>query len=151
MKKQGYPKIIDVKKSDMDMEESKRRGVPVFTKKVYYKFRDNTGLAPWYFYWGPKNDEATLSMLMQNENYEFVTKDDPYIPEGLKLNAEKRWQLGDLVLLKCPLQEYVERRVDSRKLAEARVKSRKDQFSREAAAEGIQTLSEEELHNILGE
>ena len=151
MKKQGYPKIIDVRKSEMDDAESKRRGIPVFTKKVYYKYRDNTGLAPWYFYWGPKDDSTQLSWLMQTENYEFVTKDDPYIPEGLKLNAEKKWQLGDLVLMKCPLQEYVERRVESRKLAEARVKSRKDQFNREISADGAQTLTEEELHNILGE
>lgn len=151
MKKQGYPPIIDVRKSEMDEESSKKKGVPVFKKKTYYQYRDNTGLAPWYFYWAPFKNDTVISMMISNENYEYVTKDDPYIPEGLRLNAERRYQLGDLVLMKCPLIEYVERRVDARKRAEAKVKSRKDQFSRDISKDGGQTLTEEELQNILGD
>lgn len=144
------PKIIDVRKSELDAEASKRKGIPVFSKKAYYKFRDNTGLSPWWFYWGPKEDGTELSRLQNAENYEFVTKDDPYIPEGVKLNPEKRYQNGDHVLMKCPLQEYIQRRIAARTIAEARVKSRANQFRAEIEKDGGLNLTDEQLHDILG-
>lgn len=151
MKKLRDIKIIDANKSEVDVEESKAKGIPVFKRKVYYKFRDNTGLSPWWFYWAPKDDDGQLNWLMTAQNYEFVKKDDPYVPEGIKLNAEKRYQYGDLVLMKCPLTEYIQRRMEARKLADARVKSRKNQFDEEVMKDGGQSLSEEELESLLGD
>lgn len=144
-------KIIDVKKSVVDSDKTKEREMFVFKKKAYYKFRDNAGLSPWWFYWVPKDDDSQINWLQNTQNYEFVGKDDLYVPDGIKLNAENHYQYGDLVLMKCPLQEYIMRRMKAREKADARVKSRKNQFNEDVMKDGGQSLSEDELQNLLGE
>lgn len=134
-------KIVDMKKSKIDKEKSvPDRDEYVFIEKVYtsHPMRDNK----WQFKWGR---EALPGMGLIPENTPmlwhadfgatYVVPADGYWPELMTRNSQGHYVYpgGDAVLVKIPLERYVEKVTEDRQAHKDQLASVRDTFEDEKA------------------
>jgi len=128
--------LIDKKKSEIDTKRSKpEKGLYFFKRdqKVRYKILTGSNrLGPYWYHW-IRNDPNRINRVMLIKGYDFVTPEDDVIPEGIHKNAEGHYQYGDLVLMKCSLTRYLQRKIVSRKRSDSQLKATLNKFKKSQA------------------
>ncbi len=114
--------------------------------KVLYQLIKGDRLAPWWLRW-VKNDEVRMSVIQTKYQYDFVTKYDDVVPEGLSLNAEGRYQYGDLILMKCDFGDYINRRLHNKKISDHQLQAKLREFQNLAKDQGAD-MHQDELDKI---
>lgn len=106
--------IIDLTRSVVDEEKSdKTKGRLVFKSKVYITnadYRDAQSRPHHKLEWANNHPDGYGVQTYELMGYDFVTKDDPYYPDGAKLNAEGHYVFKDVVLMKCDFTAWLKRR-----------------------------------------
>jgi len=87
---------------------------------------------------------------MIRKGYEFVTKEDDVVPEGIHENAEGHYQYGDLVLMRCALEGFLARRKASRIRSDRSVSTILNKFRKEQSSAGA-GLEKEILDGIVND
>lgn len=145
--------LIDKKRSTMDTKRSDpERGLYFFKEGEKERFKIRTGsnkLAPYWYHW-IKNDPVRINSVMIRKGYDFVTRDDDVVPEGVHLNAEGKYQFGDLVLMKCDLGDFLRRKKDIRIRADAGILATLNKFRLEQSKAGA-GLEKEVLDGIVND
>ena len=145
--------LINKKRSTLDEKRSDpERGLYFFKEgeKERFKIKTGTGkLAPYWYHW-IRNDPVRINSVMIRKGYDFVTQEDEVVPEGMNVNAEGHYQYGDLVLMKCALIRYLERRRASRIKSSQAVRTTLNKFKREQSKEGA-LLEKSLLDDIVGD
>ena len=146
--------LVDRKRSTLDEERSKveEKGLFFFKKKTLYKLKQNKSLAPYWFHW-IRNDPFRINSLMIRRGYDYVTCKDNIVPEGMIKNESGYYQYGDLVLMKCDLRQYLERRIETRKMSDRQLIATAQKFKTDAKASGADIEDEllDELIEGLGD
>lgn len=140
-------KIVDLNRSELDKEKSDiNKNKYVFKKKVYVKHPDDYLKAetrhPYFFHWGRQTaDGREIESWRIKWNYDFLTKEDPYWPEGVPRNAEEHYQWGDAVLMKIPIRDFIAKRKREMKKANiapvAKMREFKDSLPKEARDDSL--------------
>lgn len=100
----------EVEAIEKQCKEDKKAGKYVFKNKVYISWRDPATRPPHYVKWN-RNTPYDVEGWKVKWNYSEVTIEDPYWPEGVKPNEEGHYVYRtDMILMKCPLENYVEKR-----------------------------------------
>jgi len=106
--------IVDLNRSVIDEEKSdKEKGRLFFKKRVYVTdadYKDAQTRPPYKFEWANNEKEGYGVQTYQFMGYDFVTKDDPYYPEGAIRNAEGHYVFKDAILMKCDFTAWLKRR-----------------------------------------
>ena len=105
-------KLVDLRRSKLKRGTDPKKGIFKFEPngKVYVSWKDSATRPPHYVKWN-RNEPYAISRWETLWNYSNVTIEDPYWPEGLKPNEEGNYVYqNDMILVKCPLQDYVEKR-----------------------------------------
>jgi hypothetical protein len=153
-------KIVDLTKSVVDVGDSGIKekdwkaikkaldeGGAKFVKKVYYEYKIPLSQCPYHFGWSAVEPSGmTINKWKTQMGYSFVTENDPYYPEGLTKNEEGHYQMGDSVLMRCPVLTYIQRKMESMKRADDQLRSTKEKFATtmKQAGAGL-TAADEEL------
>lgn len=128
--------LIDKTKSEVDEKRSKpEKGLYFFKSGQKVKYRILTGsnkLGPYWYHW-IRNDPNRINRVMITKGYDFVTKADNVIPEGIHINTEGNYQYGDLVLMKCSLTRYLQRKIVSRKRSDSQLGASLNKFKKSQA------------------
>lgn len=109
-------KIVDLNRSELDKKNSDiDKNIYKFKKKVYVKHPEDylkaETMHPYFFHWGRMTpDGRAIETWRNNWNYDFLTKEDSYWPEGVRRNEEGHYQWGDAVLMKIPIRDYIAKR-----------------------------------------
>lgn len=148
--------IIDMERSVIDEERSEpENGLYFFKEKVVISdksYRDAGTCPPDVLKWGTMTEDGRqIRKWRLTYHFDFVVhKEDPYYPEGAELDAEGHWIYGDAVLMKCPLELYMQRKQKDMKRAEDAKKAKGRQF-RSAIAKDAKdaAMSEEETEEYL--
>ena len=145
-------KIISVKASEWDKEKSKpSEGEYVFTKKVFVEpslYR--TPHRPLFtFRWNRNHEYAIADWQNKWPGCTFVTPKDGYIVDRLHPNGEGHYVYKDAVLMKIPVEEYVEQRRLEIMRSEMAAGAAKKAWLQEAGALGVD-LSVEEIKKAFG-
>lgn len=136
-------KIIDKRYSQWDEKKSDpKKGKYAWIKKEYVKPHGKYDKnKEWKLWWAPYDVENNLKKFtahMARLQFEPVTLDDPFVPDGAILNADHYWVFGDLVLVKFKLLDYLLRRDKEIKLSKlggaSELKSFHEEMRREGAA-----------------
>lgn len=114
--------IVDLNRSEIDEEKSdKKKNRFVFKKRVYVTdaaYKDAQTRPPYKFEWAaldkighsdPDGDSSGVQTYF-GMGYDFVTKDDPYYPEGANRNSEGHYVFKDAILMKCDFGAWLRRR-----------------------------------------
>ena len=105
-------KLVDLRRSKLKKGTDRKKGIYKFEPngKVYVSWKDPATRPPDYIKWN-RNAPYDISRWEIKWGYSFVTIEDPYWPEGLKPNEEGNYVYQtDMVLVKCPLENYVNKR-----------------------------------------
>jgi hypothetical protein len=152
---QEHP-IIDLSQSKWDKEKSDpRRGQYVFNNIKYIDYRGTTAARPPYqFAWAPvtpytnpPNREAERWKMLWG--YTYVTVNDPYWPQSITPDADGKYVLGDAVLMKTKLENYLKKRKREIDESERGPEMRKSAFLGEAKSFGMD-IDESKLKDLLG-
>lgn len=147
-------RIIDVKKSVIDAEKSNpARGQFKFKKCVYYTTKGkHLRECPYYFAFCRMDKEGLEPSMWTYDGWEFVTKDDDFIPDGVAPNAEGHYQVADVVLMRKPMGLWLKARLDRCKQEDQALKARDRQFREQAKKEGmgLEGVDEEDIARNLG-
>ena len=105
--------LIDRTKSDIDEKKSNPETGTYFVKnggnKVVYSVKlPKGGRAKYHYHW-ILNQPMRVSMVKIQKGYTEVTKDDEIVPEGMTCDALGHYIYGDLIFMKCSLEQYLER------------------------------------------
>ncbi|MHC4752734.1 MAG: hypothetical protein ACYTFW_23040 [Planctomycetota bacterium] len=138
-------RIVDLNKSILDEKASDRdKDIYVFKKKVYVgkqigkdfkKMRDDV----FQFKWGRDPmpgmgliPENTPNLWAADFGATYVTPEDGYWPELFTRDANGHYKYpnGDAVLVKIPLEKYIEKRKEDIETHEAQLKSTKEAMDR---------------------
>ncbi len=122
--------FIDKRKSEIDTKRSEpEKGLFLFKpdKRNKYKIKEAGKLNDFWYHWILKNDQR-INRVRVVKGYDFVTKDDHVVPEGMTTNSEGHYQFGDLVLMKCPLDSFLKRKVIARERSEQQAAASANQF-----------------------
>jgi len=155
----GQIKLIDLKRSEIDKEKSDPKiGKYVFKKKAYtkYPFADDT-----YKYKWNTVDRRPNQISPEEEwkiNYKFdyvVVGQDNVWPEGVKPNGEGHYQFGDAILMKCRIEDYIEKRKHEIAKSEKAYKAKRDEYQASLRKIGRQVkgkvdIDEQMRQDILG-
>lgn len=133
--------IIDLRKTKWDKGKSNpSKGDFVFLgEKVYYKPKGANMDKEWKLRW-VRFEPPYRDFNMEKAMYHVVpvkAGDAMYYPEGCEINAEGYFQYGDVVLVREPRLEYLERRDKAVRLGEGGAKASLEQFKAEAAEKGV--------------
>ena len=157
MLKRGQVPIVDMQRSGIEKKDWKaimsgnkfeddyrktRQYVPIDYAK------NATIRPPWKFHWN-RNTDKDISDWQYKYNYSLVTEADGYWPEGIPPNGSKVFVRGDLVLMKVPLEDWIERRKGELKRAGVGRKVLQEQFQNQCRHVGAQ-VSEEEINEAIG-
>jgi hypothetical protein len=135
--------------SELDKERSRpEEGIFVWKRKRVISYKDDM-VRPEHKLKFQPNKPYHLATLLSS-GWDFVNLSDPYVPQGAILNAEKHWQFGDMVLMKCRLEDYLDYREDALQRSERAGKARKDKFAAEAKLAGAVAISEDEIADMAG-
>ena len=144
---------IDRAKSKIDEEKSNPEVGLYYAKKdgrvEYTPKLPEGGRAKYHYHW-ILNKPERISMVKIQKGYSEVTKDENIVPEGMKVDALGHYTYGDLVFMKCSLEQYLERILHSRKRSDQQLAAKKKQFkdSTKAANAG---MDDDLLEDLLGE
>jgi len=145
--------MIDRTKSDIDEKRSNPETGLYFVKdggnKVEYKVKlPKGGRAKYHYHW-ILNQPMRISMVKIQKGYTEVTKDDDIVPEGMIVDALGHYVYGDLVFMKCSLEQYLERLLFSRKKSDRQLAAKAKEFedSAKAVKAGLTTDMKEQLLN----
>lgn len=144
--------FIDKRKSKIDSKKSNPElGLFFFDsdKKVKYKIKDSGKVSDYWYHWIHK-EEYRISSVRAVRGYDFVTKDDDVVPEGLKVNTEGHYQIGDLILMKCPLEQFLKRKLAARARSQADLQATLNKFKSSTRTEGAD-MEESMINDLLGE
>jgi hypothetical protein len=134
-------RFIDLRNSDWDEKQSDpAKGAYQFGKKVYLKYRDNSNFHyAWCRYDGRSIPPyADLWDWKTQWGYTPVEagKDEVW-PEGMPPNENGQYVLGDLILVKTPMKNYLEKRARELGASENASKAIIKQFYNESRAMGM--------------
>lgn len=129
-------KFVDLKKSKLDKEKSNLETDDYRFKsggKVYVDPRGITRSPDYKIKWGSLiRDGRDLMMLRFSFPFwDFVTPEDKIWPEGVKRNSDGHYQYGDAILIKCELQNYLDKIKKDRKLSEKEAEAVDRQFEQQ--------------------
>ena len=156
-------KIVDLKRSELDKEQSKPKDGKFVFKPGGKKYVDKASKIAdnvWFSWcqYTPRDGYQMLNEWRVMYGYEpVVCGVDPYWPDGAVKNAESYWQYGDLVFVRVPLDREMERRAMDIKIAGAdkkRGEAGKDKLR--ALARGINAvepgagIDPDEMEHLLG-
>ena len=146
-------KLVDLRRSKIDKKRSDpKKGIFKFEPngKVYVSWRTEAFRPPHHVKWN-RNEPYAISRWEIKWGYSNVTTEDPYWPEGLKPNEEGHdvYQT-DMILVKCPLENYVEKRKKEIEKSE-RASSAKRRELQDLAAKSGGALGEKLEARIFGE
>jgi hypothetical protein len=82
-------------------------------------------------------------------NFSEITTSDDYWPEGVIPNADGHYVRGDLIAVKCPIQDYISKRKHELQVSENAPAAIMRQFNNEAAAVGLD-VDEAMMAKIMG-
>ncbi len=152
---QDHP-IIDLRQSKWDKATSvPKDGQYVFTERRTIDYRGNKAARPEYqFAWCPlqpftKPPNRELERWKMLWGYSLVTVNDPYWPMGIVPDAEGKYVLGDVVLVKTALANYLKKRKREIDESENSASMRKKAFFGEAMSYGME-IDENKLKDFLG-
>jgi len=104
-------KIIDVKRSEFDKEKSDpAKGKFVWKKKVFISYKSPETRPHFKFSWNRNHEWAIADWQNKWPGCSFVEPQDNYVPIGLTPNADNHYTFKDVVLMKIPIEEYVNQR-----------------------------------------
>ncbi len=144
--------FIDKRKSKIDAKKSNPElGLFFFDsdKRVKYKIKDSGKISDYWYHWIHK-DDFRINTVRAIRGYDFVTKEDDVVPEGLKLNVEGQYQIGDLILMKCPLEQFLKRKLAARARSSAELQATLNKFKTSTKAEGAE-MEDSLIDDLLGE
>ena len=137
-------RIVDLTKSKVDEEKTNLKKFDYYFEeggKVYYRLYKDLTKSPWHFGWCNKDPEFIKKWRYQL-GFDFVFPGkDPYFPECAHLNEENLWEFGDTVMMKLPIETYIERQIERKVQNERRLKSAKRTMRKVAVETGC-TLDE---------
>ena len=145
---------IDRTKSEIDDEKSNPETGTYYVKdggnKVVYSAKlPDGGRAKYHYHW-IENTPARISMVKIQKGYTEVTTDDDIVPEGMTCDALHHYVYGDLIFMKCSLEQYLERILHSRKRSDLLLAAKKREFTNKAKSVNA-GMDENLLEDILGE
>jgi len=151
----GQIKVVDLRHSTIDKEKSNPAiGEYVFEDKQYIDYTTKARRPDWFFCWVRYNPQDGLRAVRDYETswgFSYVTQDDPFWPEGVKLR-EGKYLFGDVVLMKCKLLTELKRREEARVHSERQSMSSMKKFQAEAKEYGVELSgADEEYINKLSE
>jgi len=133
-------KLVDMRHSVIDKDKSTpEKGLYAFKKKVYVDYKTKAQRPPYFFTWvryNPRDDFKDVRDYQVKWGYEYVTKDDPYWPEGLGPDAEGHYRYGDVVLMRCPLINELRKREQEIAISQRASVSKQKGFEAQMGAEG---------------
>lgn len=104
--------LIDLRRSKLKRGADPKKGIYKFEPngKIYVSWKDPATRPPHYVKWN-RNTPYDVERWRTLWDYSEVTIEDPYWPEGIKPNEEGHYVYAtDMILMKCPLERYVEKR-----------------------------------------
>jgi len=145
---------IDRTQSEIDEKKSNPETGTYFVKdggnKVIYSAKlPDGGRAKYHYHW-IQNTPDRMSMVKIQKGYTEVTKDDDIVPEGMITNETGHYVYGDLIFMKCSLEQYLERILHSRKRSDLQLAAKKREFVNKAKSVHA-GMDEDLLEDILGE
>jgi len=138
--------IVDLNQSEWDKDRSEpEKGRYYFTKKVYSKssdYRDDAirpkHVLKWIMY-DKAEDFATMNHYRSKYNAETVIAGDPYWPEPLVPDSEGKYVFPpDTILVKIPLEIWVEKLLLDKQNAKRGHEMADRQFKSETMAESAE-------------
>ncbi len=127
--------IVDLRKSKIDEKLSDpKSGKYVFLEKVYIKGKNHS--EDKFFSWCRNRDTDVTEWRL---SYGFETVKavvDPYWPEGITPAADGVYVKGDLVLVMCPIELEIRRRVEEEQMGKRQQKAQIDKLKAETKAAG---------------
>jgi len=133
---------IDLKKGLKKTIEKLATGDLHLAKKEYVNYRDKPRRPDWFFTWSrwdASNNYRELRDKKIIDHYSEVNADkDPFWPEGVEPNAEGHYVYGDLIWVKCPLKDHLQREADRMKLSRFAGRQRLQQFNEQVKVDNAQ-------------
>lgn len=121
------------------IDESRRRGVFKFRIKRYIDYSGNTPYPAHYCKWcryAPTNGYREYQTWLAT-GWEPVSADqDPYWPEGIVANAERRFTFGDVILMKMNLKRYLVEKIENLQISMGATKAELDRFRSDVEKHG---------------
>jgi hypothetical protein len=106
--------IVDLNRSVIDEAKSDRKKGRFFFKKRTYitdvDYKDAQTRPRHKLEWANNEKEGYGVQTYQGMGYDFVTKDDPYYPDGANIDGEGHYVFKDAILMKCDLTSWLKRR-----------------------------------------
>jgi len=152
----GQMKLVDLKRSNVDEKKSDpKKGKYAFVSKVYFTKSDfadaSLGLNEYYQWvlFEPNESYRTVQTHKYSWGFEFVTVGDRMWPEGIEPDSESKYVFKDVVLMKCPLINWLKKVERDQMKSDQQAKSSLASFEKDARDAGI-GVSQETLSKLLG-
>jgi hypothetical protein len=133
-------KLIDLNRSEIDKKESRpEKGIYRFKPngKVYVSWKDPATRPQHYVKWN-RNTPRDIERWRSLWNYSEVTAKDPYWPEGIAVNQAGYYVYQtDMILMKCPLADYVQKRKEEIERSELAVSSKRREYEAIIRQKGV--------------
>ena len=133
-------KLVDLNRSKIDKKKSDpEKGVYVFESngKVYVSWNDPATRPQHYVKWN-RNTPYDIAKWRTLWNYSEVTAKDPYWPEGIQISQSGYYVYRtDMILMKCPLAEYVKKRQKEIEKSELAVASKRREYEEMIKQKGV--------------
>ena len=145
-------KVVDLAHSKIDAKKSKpEQGEYEFIEKAYVDYRDK-GRRPRFWFttcrYDPSNNYREYREWKYTRQATFLKKDDPYWPETMSPDAEGKYQMGDAVWVKIPLEVKL-KEIENQRRYTPTGKSYLEKFNAEMAAQGAD-IPESMMQELLG-
>ena len=133
-------KLVDLNRSKIDKKKSKpEEGIYAFEPngKVYVSWKDPATRPQHYVKWN-RNTPYDIESWRTKWNYSEVTAKDPYWPEGIKISQSGYYVYRtDMILMKCPLRDYVAKRKGEIEKSELAVASKRREYEEIIRQKGV--------------
>ena len=145
-------KIVDLNHSRIDEKKSNpAEGEYEFIEKVYVDYRDKGRRPKWWFTtvrYDPVNNYREYREWKYQRKATFLKKGDGYWPETMSPDAEGKYQMGDAVFVKIPLEQILKERDDQRRYTQTG-RTYLNKFNAEMALQGAD-IPEGMLQELMG-
>ena len=139
-------KLVDLQRSKLKRGTDPDKGIFKFEPngKVYVSWKDPATRPQHYVKWN-RNTPYDIESWRTKWNYSEVTTKDPYWPEGIKINQAGYYVYRtDMILMKCPLEEYVKKRAKEITKSELAVAAKRKEYEAMVKQKGAQVASVEQ-------
>ena len=136
-------KLVDLQRSKLKRGTDPEKGIFKFEPngKVYVSWKDPATRPQHYVKWN-RNTPYDIEGWKIKWNYSYVTTKDPYWPEGIKPNQSGHYVYRtDMVLMKCPLADYVAKRKKEIEKSELAVGAKRREYEQMVKQKGAQVVS----------